>query len=234
MKKPFSRQPLHFFQLIAYVGVMILFALAAQGVTAWPPLDDVIVKMQESYENTQDFEADFLQEVTLKAMKRTAREEGTVYFKKPKMMLWHYTRPANKKIIINPQKTWLYLPEDRIAYLQPAEQLAPSQLGIRFLTGLGNLQNDFDLRYTEPHPVDSQGNYLITLIPRDSRTGIAKFFLTVDGQHFRIIQCRFADPYGNTTLLRLKNIKINNNLPESLFSFTPPLGVEVMSVPFQN
>jgi outer membrane lipoprotein carrier protein len=234
MKNPLSRLPLQFFQIIAHVGVLILLALTSAGGTAGLPLDDVIAKIQDSYENTQDFEADFLQEVTLKTMKRTDREEGTVYFKKPKRMLWHYTKPANKKMIINPKKTWLYLPEDRIAYLQPAEQLPPSALGIRFLTGLGNLQNDFDVRYTEPHPVDGQGNYLITLIPRDSRTGIAKFFLTVDGQHFRIIQCRFADHYGNTTLLRLKNIKINGNLPESLFTFTPPPGVEVISVPFQN
>jgi outer membrane lipoprotein carrier protein len=222
-----------FVWIISVILTFILFSLAS-GATAGLPLDDVISKMQESYENTQDFEAGFFQEVTLRAMKRTNREEGTVYFKKPKRMLWHYSRPKNKKLIINPMKVWLYLPEDRIAYLQPADQLPSSALGIRFLTGLGNLQKDFDMSFTGPRPTDEQGNYLITLIPRDRRTGIAKFFLAVDGRNFRIIQCRFTDPSGNITLLRLKNVKINNQLPESLFTFTPPQGVEVVSVPFQN
>jgi len=232
MQKP-SVLSLRLLRIVFVVGILT-FCLSFENGAAGLPLDDVISKMQESYENTQDFEADFHQEVTLRAMKRKNREEGTVYFKKPGRMLWRYSKPKNKKMIINPEKIWLYLPEDRIAYLQPADQLPSSQLGFKFLTGMGNLRKDFDMRYTESEPIDGQGNYLITLIPKDRRTGIAKFFLTVDGRTFRIIQCRFADSSGNMTLLRLKNLKINNKLPESLFTFTPPPGVEVVSVPFQN
>ncbi|MBN1615304.1 MAG: outer membrane lipoprotein carrier protein LolA [Deltaproteobacteria bacterium] len=232
-KNPKGILSLQFLRSAAVAGTLVLslsFTVGAAGL----PLDDLVSKIQERYENTESFEADFYQEVTLGAMKHKIREEGTVYFKKPKRMLWHYHRPKNKKMIVNPVKTWLYLPEDRVAYVQPADQHPSSALGLKFLTGRGDLPKDFDMMYTEPSPVDRQGNYLITLIPRDRRSGIAKIFLTVDGADFRIIQCRFTDPAGNTTLLRLKNFKINSKLPESLFSFTPPPGVDVVNVPFQN
>ncbi len=51
------------------------------------PVDNVIEKLQRSYDQIKDLRADFIQETTIRAMKKTQRESGEVFFKNPKNML---------------------------------------------------------------------------------------------------------------------------------------------------
>ncbi len=195
------------------------------------PIGKLIAKMQERYEKSQDLKARFIQEVTIKAMNKTDREEGVLYVKNPRRMLWNYTKPKPKKLIINPKKAWLYIPEDHVAYFQESEKVYRSKLAVKFLSGIGKLSEDFNINYSQPDALDSKGNYHLTLIAKVSDIGIDKFYLTIDKDNFQVIQSSFTDLYGNVTRIRLTDIKINNNLSDKLFNFTPPAGVEVFNMP---
>ncbi|MBU2053735.1 MAG: outer membrane lipoprotein carrier protein LolA [Proteobacteria bacterium] len=194
-------------------------------------LERLTAKTQEIYEKTTDLKARFVQEVTIRSMKKTEQEEGTVYFKNPRMMLWDYQKPKAKKLVINAQKAWLYVPEDRMVYVQNAEDVYRSRMAVRFLSGIGKLSEDFQIRFTEDKPLDEQGNYLLTLTAKEAEGGIERLFLTIDGKNFHISQFSFNDAYGNTTRLRLSDIRINTGVPDSLFNFKPPAGVEIVNMP---
>jgi outer membrane lipoprotein carrier protein len=125
----------------------------------------------------------------------------------------------------------LYIPEDRAAYVQDTENIYKSRLAVKFLSGIGKLSEDFHVGFSTPDNVDRNGNYLLTLIPKVSDTGVDKFYITIDKENFQIIQCSFADLYGNVTRIKLSDIRINNNLDDKLFSFKPPTGVEVFNMP---
>jgi outer membrane lipoprotein carrier protein len=199
-----------------------------------PPLDDLVEKIQSSYEKAEDLKAHFVQETTIKSIRKVEREEGTVYFKKPKKMFWDYNgKPKSKKLIINPRKAWLYIPEDNLVYIQDAKKILNSRLVIRFLTGVGRLKDDFFVRYSRPHEKDARGNYLLELKPRSAGTtaGIERLSLTVGGDNYQIIACSLRDTYGNLTRITFQNISINNNLSDSLFTFTPPPGTIVQTLP---
>ena len=195
------------------------------------PLNELIAKTQERYEKTQDLKAQFIQEVTIKSMNKIEREEGVVYVKNPRRMLWVYSKPKAKKLIINPKKAWLYIPEDRAAYVQDTENIYRSKLAVKFLSGIGKLSEDFHVGFSKPDTVDRNGDYLLTLVPKVSDTGVDKLYLTIDKEDFQIIQCSFTDLYGNITRIRLADIRINNNLDDKLFNFKPPSGVEVFNMP---
>ena len=167
----------------------------------------------------------------IKKLNKTDREEGTVYVKNPRRMLWNYSKPKAKKLIINPKNAWLYIPEDRVVYIQDTDTIYKSKLAVKFLSGIGKLGEDFHISFSRPDPVDGKGNYLLTLTPFNSDTGIDKLYLTVDKDNFQIIQFSFTDLYGNVTRIRLTEIKINNNLPDKLFSFKPPPNVEIFTMP---
>ncbi|MEA2014265.1 MAG: outer membrane lipoprotein carrier protein LolA [Thermodesulfobacteriota bacterium] len=219
-----------------YLALCVIAALTLPGTVALPgtlSLDKIIAKIQTAYDNTVDFEADFLQEATIRSLDRTTSEEGTVYLKKPERMLWNYTKPSKKKLIINPSKAWLYIPDDNIAYVQDAKKVLSSKMTIKFLTGIGKLKNDFETSFPDNGPTDSKGDYVIALTPRKYAVGIKTLLITVDKNKFRIIECVFTDVYDNTTRLIFSNIKFNNNLPDKLFEFTPPLGVEIYDIPNQ-
>ncbi len=219
------------------VGLILLLWVATASfqtptVYAEPlSLERLAAKIQEAYEKTKDLKAHFIQEVTIKSMKKTEREEGTVWIKNPKMMLWDYTKPKEKKLVINARKAWLYVAEDRMVYVQNSDDVYRSRMAVRFLSGIGNLSEDFQLRFAKDSPVDDAGNYLLVLIAKEKGTGIDRLQLTIDGKTFQIIQCRFNDDYGNTTLLLFSDIRTNTGVSDKFFTFTTPAGVEVVNMP---
>ena len=216
-----------------FLALFVIPALILPGTPALSqglPLAELTGKIQEAYDRTEDFSANFMQEATIKSMDRTTQEEGTVYLKKPERMLWNYTKPSMKKLVINPRKAWLYLPDENIVYVQDAKEILSSKMTIRFLTGIGRLKDDFDMAFPAGGPTDGQGNYLIILTPRGYEAGIKTLLLTVDKDTFHTIGCVFTDLYDNTTRLTLSNIKLNNDPPDELFDFTPPPGVEIYTV----
>jgi len=214
---------------IFLTGIFLSLPLHAEAL----PLDELIEKIQSSYEKAEDLKARFIQETTIKSIRKVEREEGTVCFKKPRKMLWDYSRPKSKKLIINPRKAWLYIPEDNLVYIQDAGKILDSQLVIRFLTGVGRLKDDFLVRFARPHERDAAGNYLLDLKPRSAgpTAGIERLSLTVGGDDYQIIACSLRDTYGNLTRITFRNITINNNLSDSLFTFSPPPGTIVQTVP---
>jgi len=210
-------------------GLLFFSSLPAAG--GLLPLNELIAKAQDRYEKTGDLKAQFTQEVTIRAMDKTEKEEGVLYVKNPRRMLWSYSKPKAKKLIINPKKAWLYIPDDHAVYIQDTENIYKSKLAVKFLSGIGKLSEDFHVGFSRPDPVDASGNYLLTLTPKVPEAGVDKLHLTVDKDTFQIIQCSFTDLYGNTTRIRLTDIRINNNLDDKLFNFKPPSGVEIFNMP---
>jgi outer membrane lipoprotein carrier protein len=214
------------------VLVIALLALLPPVSGAEPlSLEPLIAKTQEIYEKTTDLRARFTQEVTIRSMKKTEKEEGTVTFKNPRMMLWDYAKPKSKKLVINTQKAWLYVPEDRMVYVQNADDVYRSRMAVKFLSGIGKLSEDFQIRFAKDTPIDDEGNYHLTLTAKEAGAGIDRLHLTVDGKNFQIIQCRFNDALGNTTRLRFSDIRLNTGVSDKFFTFKTPEGVEEVHMP---
>ncbi len=156
--------------LLLWIAIFVFPAPAVRAEVL--SLEQLTAKTQEVYEKTTDLKARFIQEVTIKSMKKTEREEGTVWFKNPKMMFWDYAKPKEKKLVINARKAWLYVAEDRMVYVQNAEDVYRSRMVVKFLSGIGKLSEDFQLRFAKDNPLDEEGNYLLTLTAKEKGTGI--------------------------------------------------------------
>jgi outer membrane lipoprotein carrier protein len=224
------RSPVPAIRGVGIVILLFVFLLLHVSVVHAEPLslEQLSSRMQEIYEKTTDLKARFIQEVTIKSMKKTEREEGTVTFKNPRMMLWDYLKPKAKKLVINAQKAWLYIPEDRMVYVQNADEVYRSRMAVRFLSGIGKLAEDFQIRFSNDGPLDKEGNYRLALTAKETGSGIDRLDLTVDGKTFQITECRFEDTFGNATRLRFSDIRLNTGFADKFFIFTPPPGVEVV------
>lgn len=220
MKNPFS-----FFVFL----LLIFFAAPSWGAEPLS-LDEVVRKIQDTYEQTAQVKARFTQTVTLKAMKKTEREEGVFYFKKPKRMRWVYTKPAAKELVINPEKAWLYVPADKVAYVQDADSIFRSTVSVRFLAGIGKLKDDFKISFAADKGAEKTANYLLDLVPVKPEEGVKILQAAVSRETFQIVKVVLFDPYGNVTTLTFSSIELNRDLPDSLFTFKPPAGVDVMDM----
>lgn len=195
-----------------------------------PPIDDVVHRLQQTYEKTIDFKADFIQETTIKSIKKTDVEAGVVFFKNPKNMLWNYTKPKAKRLVINSKKVWLYLPQEKVAYTQDADYIFKSKVLIKFLSGLGKLKDDFTIEYARSGALDKNENYRLVLTPLEQNTSYSTLQITVDKKIFYIVQVNFDDTFGNSNNVRFSNIAINSGLTTNIFQFKSPAGVSVFKM----
>jgi outer membrane lipoprotein carrier protein len=212
-----------FYKITFSLLCLTVFSGAAFPAQAAPlPLDQLLVKMQEAYDLAKDVKASFAQETVIKSMNKKQREEGIVYYKKPRQMYWDYTKPKVKKLIITATKAWFYIPQDNAVYVQDADKIFKSQLAVRFFSGIGNLRHDLDIAYAQERAVDDQGHYRLVLKPKSPDPGISNMKMTVDQESFQILDCSFLDTYGNDTRIQFRNIKINTAIPDRFFQFKPP------------
>lgn len=195
-----------------------------------PSIDDVIARLQQTYEKTKDFKANFVQETVVQSIKKTDVEEGTVFLKNPKNMLWNYSKPKAKKLIVNPSKAWLYLPQEKVVYTQEADAVFKSKILIRFLSGLGKLKNDFSIKFADSHIADQQGNYNLILTPLEKIPTLNPFSIAVDKNSYLIVRISFEDAFGNSTILKFSNITVNTGLTDKMFQFHPPEGISVFKM----
>jgi outer membrane lipoprotein carrier protein len=231
MLKNESKKSLLLVSMSISVALWLSFFPVPQAPAKQMLLSELIAKTQESYEKTADLKARFTQEVTIKSMDKVEREEGIFYFKKPTSMSWDYVKPKAKRIVLNREKGYLYIPADHAVYVQDVESIFKSMPSIKFFSGIGKLQDDFQINFSQPDPRDGDGNFLLTLVPRNYAYGIQRLYLTIARDNFQILRCSFTDTYGNTTCIRFTEIKVNNKLSDKLFTFKPPPGVEIVNMP---
>ena len=219
----------------AEIGLFLILSLSVLPCCvfseALPAIGDIAQKLQSSYEKTKDLKADFIQEATIKSIKKTEREEGKVFFKNPKNMLWEYTKPKGKKLVINSQSAWLYLANEKVAYRQKSESIFQSKFLINFFSGSGKLKNDFIIKYAEPQALDKEGDYLLVLVPKEKTVACNSINLTIDKNNFYILQVSFDDVMGNSTTLKFSNISVNTGVADKIFQFKPTAGVQIFEMP---
>jgi len=227
----FKQFTLIVFKMGIAITIFFVYVECPSHAAELPPIDDIVSHLQQTYEKTIDFKADFIQETTIKSIKKTDVEEGVVFFKNPRNMLWNYTKPKAKKLVINSRKAWLYLPHEKVAYMQDSDHIFQSQVLIKFLSGLGKLKDDFTIEYAEPNALDKNGNYRLVLLPLEKSASYNTLQINVDKNIFYILQVNFDDAFGNSTTLRFSNISINTGLATQIFQFQPPAGVSIFKMP---
>lgn len=193
-------------------------------------VDTIIAQVQRQYEQTNDMQAAFIQLSLIKSVNQTKESRGLVYFKKPGKMRWEYTEPEQQLLVSDSKTMWLYVPDDEQVLLQEAEEAYGSKTPVVFLSGMGKLQNDF---YIKLLPADTSKTQLVSghrleLLPKQPQPDVAKLILTVDPVTFQIVHTAVYDPYGNITDVYLQNVEINQTLPDELFQFEIPEGVDVI------
>jgi outer membrane lipoprotein carrier protein len=214
-------------------GMVVVFLMMCLwpglGQSQTPSLDEVVTQVQEQYERHGDFKAHFVQESLVKSLGKKQSSEGMVYFKKPGKMRWTYEKPFKQEIISDGKTLWNYRAEDKQVMVSQMSQTVQGKVPSTFLAGLGNLKRDFQARWAkEP---SGKEPYSIELTPREIQGSLEKLYLLVDRENYHILQAKIQDVMGNTTQIRFSRIQFDNRLPDSLFSFTPPPGVEVFHLP---
>jgi len=146
-----------------------------------PTTQRAIDGLQQFYSQIKDFTADFQQIFTRTRLKRSSKESGRFFFRKPGMMRFQYAKPERKDFVYNGQTLWMYNADD--------EEVKVRQKVERTL-----------------------------------------YFAVIPGT-FQIRETIYVDPAGNRNRFIFSNVRTNRGLPEALFTFRVPKGVQVVQLP---
>lgn len=183
----------------------------------------LVNRMQEFYEKTQDFTAQFRQEYTYKTFKRTLTSTGTVTFKKPALMRWDYEKPTVKSFILAGNRVTAYEPEAQTLTFAKMEshQLSAS---VTFLWGRGKLASEFAI---VQKPCEKCTGVFLEMTPLKPDTRFQKIFLEVDSKTAQVLRSIVVDPDGSENAISFLNLKPNTQIPASFFALSPPPGTTI-------
>jgi chaperone LolA len=217
------------FVWLAVVGILVVSSDASSGGS----LDSVIVNIQKSYDAIKDFKAQFVQESVVKSWnaRQVQKAEGSVYFKKEGKMFWDYQTPTPQQIISNGKILWFFEPEDEQVTVTEVTDGLQSQISADLLNGNAQLTRDFKVTEITKEEDVQAGTIVLELIPRASQNNLSKIIMRLNSKNFRIYQTEVYDLFENLTRITFSQIQIDTNLNDSLFTFTPPSGVEILSPP---
>jgi len=176
-------------------NVMLVAAVASASPMA-PDVQTLVNRVQAFYENIQDFTADFKQQYTYKAFKRTQSSSGTVTFKKPGQMRWEYQTPSPKTFVLTEDTVYAHDPD---AMTVTKASLGSHQLSasVTFLWGKGRLADEFSIARVE---CPKCAGPLLEMTPLRPDPRFQKVRLEVDPKSAQVLRSVVVDPDGSVYL----------------------------------
>jgi len=206
-------------------------------------VQELLTVLEKGYGSMEDLQADFSQRTYIGSLKREEKGGGELFLKKKgggAMFRFNYSKPK-QQIVSNGKTVWYYLPENRQVIQTDAAKLfsGGNAIAMSYLTGLGNLANDFTVKLLSAEP-DKKGNYQLELVPKKHNQSVAKLVLTVSAETvekyrsggsepvFPVAASVLHDQMGNRTAIEYSRVRVNRGLGSDRFSFKVPAGVEVI------
>ncbi|MBI4804644.1 MAG: outer membrane lipoprotein carrier protein LolA [Desulfovibrio sp.] len=196
----------------------LLFTVFAQAALAAdiPALTD---KVQKNYQTLSAFSADFTQVLVNAASKEKETRTGRLVFAQPALIRWDTEKPEKELLVVGKDVVWNAFPEEKAAYRYAVEDVLGSKTMLRFLSGKGNLREDFHIQEEQGAP---EGQVKLKLVPREAEPSMVLAYAWVDSKSNMLARISIEDFYGNINDVTLANVKLNPSVPKDLFQYTPP------------
>ena len=197
--------------------------VAADEATA--PAKLALGKVQDLYNSTTSFKANFTQTVTnqtFNKLKPTV-SKGRIYILTPGKMRWDYknksykaaTDPKVSKSFISDGKyLWAVMHKNKQYYKQ---DLGGSTLpvAVSFLMGTGDLLKEFNVAFDTAGKFGSKSDVLLLLTPKTPSARYKKLWLVVDSSNHSVKQSVVLNSKGDTNAIRFTGAKTNDGTLKS-------------------
>jgi len=147
---------------------------------------------------------------------------------KPGKMRWDYKTPDRQVIICDGKKILMYFAKLSQMLVSDANQYLESDVAYSFFVGNGKLRRDFQVSYAPDEERDEELGRALKIVPKGRQPQIDYVLIWPD-KGYLIRRLAAIDKTGRRVEFRFSNIKINPEVDDEIFTFTPPAGTEVVS-----
>lgn len=205
------------------LGGMALLALFLMGSNAHAIDKNTtgIQRFNAFMKQVKTLEAFFTQEVVSENGKIGRTSTGLIKLSRPGKFNWEYAKPVPQKIISDGKKVWIYDIELEQVTVKPiSAALGASPAAI--LTSGRDIKNDFNIREVQPR----ENMKWVELTPKNAESDFNRILVGMDDLGVQGMD--LFDQFGRRTMIRFQQSRVNQSIPGSNFSFTPPAGVDVI------
>ena len=207
--------------LISFIAVN--FSYAAESELT---LEQILDRVEKHYTG-KNFQAEFIQESTIKAMDIVDFASGKIFVRYPGMMRWEYEKPEKQIIITDGHKLWIYRPSDNQVLTGSAPAFFSDGKGASFLSDIKLIRQKFKISLEN----SKEGFFHeLKLQPLEKRLDVIDIRLSVTKNTFTVIRIITYNSYGDENRIEFANHQFDVKLDESLFSFEIPPGADVVQL----
>jgi chaperone LolA len=176
--------------------------------------EDLLKKVQNKFDTITDLSADITQSV-----KGKANLSGKVYYKKQNNLRFEFN---NILIVSDGETSWNYNKKENKVIITSYDNESTNHLSI----------DKMIYEYPSECSIstyDFEGQKVLVLEPKTSSLNFNSVKLWINEDDL-ITKALFDDPAAGLVQIDLSNYKLNQNLPGSKFSFTPPEGSQIIDL----
>ena len=221
--KPLSNRILltNFLFLISFIAVNFSYAGESELT-----LEQILDRVEQHYTG-KSFQAEFIQESTIKAMDIVDYASGRIFVRYPGMMRWEYEKPEAQIIITDGHKLWIHRPADNQVLTGSAPAFFGNGKGASFLSDIKLVRQKFKISLE-----DSKESlfYELNLQPLEKKLDVVDIRLSITKNTFTVVRIITYNTYGDENRIEFANHQFNVKLNDSLFSFEIPPGSDVLQL----
>lgn len=190
------------------------------------PLERLLQRVQERHRTMKDLRARFRQRQIQRVGAVPIVREGWWLVRTPGRLRIEYDDPPNVFVADGERMYW-YLAEDHQVQVFSPDSMDPAHVPTLYLSGQGDLLQDFDISGTRWETLLGPGNIQIRLQPRSLDTRFTHLVLEVEPDTATVVRLVWFGLLGEANDYQFFDIETDVGLADELFQFTIPSGAEV-------
>lgn len=200
--------------------LIFLFILSCAFLYGADDSEKILSKLKNKYESVKDITADFTQDVTFGISKMQQKIEGTIRIKKGNK----YRIELEKQTIVTDGKTvWSYSHLNNQVIIDKfkddPKSLSPDHVLI-------NVPKNYYSVFIGNESLLNKKTSIIKLTPKDDKSLVKFMKVWVDVDEYLMRKIEIVDVSDNVNIYIIKSIKLNTGIPDDVFIFEVPTGVE--------
>jgi outer membrane lipoprotein carrier protein len=200
--------------IVRNIFILIITLIFCNSIIAQDDAKALLKDIQNKFDSINDLSAEITQLVNGKI-----NLEGKVYYKKENHLRFEFN---NMLIVSDGETSWNYNEQQNKVIITNYDTEGNKILSLRQI--IFEYPDECELS-----TYDSEGEKVLQLIPQNNSLSFnsVKLFITDDNLISKVL---IDDPSTGSIQVFLSNYKINKNLSDSLFSFSPPEGSQVLDL----